>query len=69
MHRLNIELDFQSLFGLHVHSCIHWMRPRNAPPPPHPPLIWAHIRERYWSMQLLTGAEQDGNVNSRVITT
>ncbi len=29
-----IELDLQSLFGLHVRSCIHWLRPRN-PPPPH----------------------------------
>ncbi len=33
-HRLNIELDLQSLFGLHVHSCTHWLRPRNPPPPP-----------------------------------
>ncbi len=32
-HRLNIELDLQSLFGLHVHSCTHWLRPRNPPPP------------------------------------
>jgi hypothetical protein len=24
-HRLNIELDLQSLFGLHVHSCTHWL--------------------------------------------
>jgi hypothetical protein len=23
-----------SLFWLHVHSCTHWLRPRN-PPPPH----------------------------------
>ncbi len=22
-HRLHIELDFQILFGLHVHSCSH----------------------------------------------
>ncbi len=22
-HRLNMELDYQSLFGLHVHSCTH----------------------------------------------
>ncbi len=28
------ELDLQSLFGLHVHSCTHWERPHN-PPPPH----------------------------------
>jgi hypothetical protein len=32
-HRLNIELDLQSLFGLHVYSCPHWLRPRNPVPP------------------------------------
>jgi hypothetical protein len=31
-----MELDLQSLFGLHVHSCTHWLKPRNRnPPPPH----------------------------------
>ncbi len=47
-HRLNMKLDkldLQSLFGLHVHSCTRWLRPRNAPPP----RIWPHIRGRYWS--------------------
>ncbi len=34
-HRLNMALDLQSLFGLHVHSCTHWLRPRNPPPSPH----------------------------------
>ncbi len=24
-----MELDLQSLFELHVHSCTHWLRPRN----------------------------------------
>ncbi len=32
-HRLNMELDLQSLFELHVHSCTHWLRPLNHPPP------------------------------------
>jgi hypothetical protein len=32
-HRLNMELDLQSLFGLHVHSCSHCLRPCNSPPP------------------------------------
>ena len=32
-HRLNMELDLQSLLGLHVHSCAHWLRLRNIPPP------------------------------------
>ncbi len=27
-HRLNIELELQSLFGLHVQSCTHWHRAR-----------------------------------------
>ncbi len=44
-HRINMELDLQSLFGLHVHSCTHGLRPRNLPPPH----IWAYIRGRYWS--------------------
>ncbi len=29
---LNMELDPQSLFWLHMHSCTHWLRPRNPPP-------------------------------------
>jgi hypothetical protein len=24
-----VPLNLQSLFGLHVHSCTHWPRPRN----------------------------------------
>ncbi len=31
-YRLNMEKDLRSLFGLHVHSCIHWLRPRNPSP-------------------------------------
>jgi hypothetical protein len=31
-HRLNMKLDLQSLFGLHVHSCTLWLRPRNPLP-------------------------------------
>jgi hypothetical protein len=35
-HWLNMELNLQSLFGLHVHRCTHWLRPSNTPPPlPH----------------------------------
>ncbi len=33
--RLNMELDLQSLCGLHVLSCTHWLRSRRDPPP-HP---------------------------------
>ncbi len=31
-HRLNTEIDLQSLFGLHVHSGTHWLRLCNLPP-------------------------------------
>jgi hypothetical protein len=50
-HRLNKELDLQSLFGLLVHSCTHWLRPRNPlPPSPH---SWVHVRGRgYWSAKI-----------------
>jgi hypothetical protein len=35
---LNMELDLQKVyvFGLHVHSCTHWLRPRTPSP-----RIWA----------------------------
>jgi hypothetical protein len=36
-HKLNMELDLRSLFGLYVHCCTHWLRPRN--PPPLPPAL------------------------------
>ncbi len=48
-HRLNMELDHQSLFGLRMLSCTHWLRPRNRNPIPR---IWAHIRGRYWSAKI-----------------
>jgi hypothetical protein len=41
---LNIELDLQSLFGLHVHSCSHWLRPCN----PSPPHLGLYVRGPYW---------------------
>jgi hypothetical protein len=50
VHGLNMEVDLQSLFGLHVHSCSHWLRPRTAAPPP--PRIWAHIRGRDCSAKI-----------------
>jgi hypothetical protein len=28
-----MDLYLQNLFGLHVHSCTHWLKPRNQPPP------------------------------------
>jgi hypothetical protein len=44
-----MDLDPQTLFGLHVYSCPHWLRPRNSPPPLR---IWAHIRGGYWSAKI-----------------
>ncbi len=32
-----------------MHSCTHWLRPRNSPPSPR---IWAHIRGRYWPAKI-----------------
>ncbi len=43
-HRLNMEVDLQSLFRLHVtwilHSCNHWLSPWNSPLPP---CIWTML--------------------------
>ena len=43
-----MEVDLQSLLYLgsmsrDVHSCTHWLRPRN--PLPSPRIAWTHIRE------------------------
>ncbi len=46
---LNMELDRQSLFGLHVYGCTHWLRPLKQTPTCR---IWAHIRGRYWSAKI-----------------
>jgi hypothetical protein len=40
-HRLNMEVIFKVYLGSmsrDVHSCSHWLKPRN-PPPPHPPAL------------------------------
>jgi hypothetical protein len=42
-----MELDLQSLFGLHVHSGSHCLRPRNPQA-----RIWTHIRGRYGSAKI-----------------
>jgi hypothetical protein len=47
--RLNMELDLQSLFGLHVRSSL---AETPQPPPPPSPRIWAHRRGRYWSAKM-----------------
>ncbi len=50
-HRLNIEVDLQSLSSMShdVHSCTHWLRPRNPLPSPR---IGSRIRGRYWSAKI-----------------
>jgi hypothetical protein len=46
-HRLNKELDLQSLIGLLCTAVgTHWLKPRNSPPSSR---MWAHIRRRSWS--------------------
>jgi hypothetical protein len=43
-HRLNMELDTQNLFGLHVQCCAQQYSLAETLQPP-PPRIWAYIRE------------------------
>jgi hypothetical protein len=47
-NKLNIELDFQSLFGLLWTAVLI----ETETPQPPPPRILAHILERYWSAQV-----------------
>ncbi len=48
-HWLNMELDLQSFFGLHVQSCMYSV----AKTPQCPfPRIWAHVRGRYCSAKI-----------------
>ncbi len=49
-----MELDLQSLFGLHLWSCtvlIAW-DPAIPPPPPPSSRIWVHIQGHYWSAKI-----------------
>ncbi len=56
-HRLNMEVDLQSLFGLYVTCCAQWYllaeTPQPFPPQPFPPSpsprIGTHIRGRFSS--------------------
>jgi hypothetical protein len=41
-HRFNYEINLQSFFGLHVHSCTHW--PRTATSSPFPPHLDSNTR-------------------------
>ncbi len=48
-HRLNMELDLQSLFGLLCTLHLYSLAETETPPLPPPPHIWAQIRVSYWS--------------------
>jgi hypothetical protein len=49
-HRLNMELDLQSLFGLYSLAETPQLPPKDTPPLS--PRIWAHIRGRYRSAKI-----------------
>jgi hypothetical protein len=48
IHKVMVKYGVRSskFFGLHVHSCSHWLRPSPIP------RIWAHKRGRYWSAKI-----------------
>jgi hypothetical protein len=51
-HGLNMELDLQNLFGLHVCIAVYSLAETLQLFPPFP-RIWAHIRGRYWPAKVL----------------
>ncbi len=48
-HKLNMNVDLQSLVGLHVTWCAQLYSLAETPQPPQSPRIWTRIRGRYWS--------------------
>jgi hypothetical protein len=44
----------QSLIGLHVQSCTHWLRPCNPTPPSHPPHLGSYTRALLVSQDSIT---------------
>ena len=55
-HRLSMELDLQSLFGLQCTAMnTHWLRPRKSPPPSACGLIYGGaIGQPRWTTSLCT---------------
>jgi hypothetical protein len=51
-HRLNMELDLQSLFGLHVTWCAQLYSLAETPQLPPPPAFGLALRGRYWSAKI-----------------
>ncbi len=52
LHRLNMEVELQSLFGLHVTWCAQPYSLAEAPQSPPPPAFGLDIRGRYWSAKI-----------------
>jgi hypothetical protein len=48
-----MELDLQSLFGLHVHGCTHWLWPLNPPPPAFGVIYEGTIGQPRWTTSLI----------------
>ncbi len=59
-----MELDLQSLFGLHVHCCTYSLAELSPPPPSPPPGIWAHILRRYQPRQTTSLCDPPGIVGT-----
>ncbi len=52
-HRLNMEVDLQSLFGLHATWCAQlYSLAERVPATPLSPGVWIRIRGRYWSTKI-----------------
>ncbi len=51
-HRLNMEVDLQSLFGLHVTWCAQLYSWAETPKLPPPPAFGLVLRGRYWSAKI-----------------
>ncbi len=51
-HRLNMKVDLQSLFGLHVTWCAQLSSLAESPQLPPPPAFGLVLRGRYWSAKI-----------------
>ncbi len=63
-HRLNMKLDLESLFGLHVYSCTQESRP---PQLPQSPRIWA-LEGAIWSSTLQRRRKFEINIPREAIS-
>ncbi len=51
-HRLNMDVDLQNLFGLHVTCCAQLHSLAVTPQLPPPPSFGPVLRGRYWSAKI-----------------